>query len=341
MSRTDNIGATERGELHKIDGRTATHLAGVDLQVVLQELWNRVSSETPPSLNELQLSLGDAICERLSSLVDVHLNRFARTRYFDLFGMFQQDLPQPRPPIQGATYLYLGCGSANPYGFGALMVALGARASMSLDLDPIEDRGRAVRAVRRVLLQLLQEPSSIVREYPIDRDQILRNVEGLDLARLAAGDPTGLGDRLTYAQRSAYDTGVADGTVDVVLSNSFLEHVDDLPRLFVEMARVTKRGGFGVHAIDGIDHWSYGDPARGPHDFLCDPTPGMLHGCNRVRPLEFPAMFEKHGFRVQSVIRRMTTPMSPAIKAKLLPPWAALPQDVLETSYVTLVVRRE
>lgn len=341
MSSNDKTGATARGELHKIANSSVPQLAAANLQSILQELWSRISGEPPPGMNEVQLSLGDAICERLAGLVDVHLNRFSRTRFFDLFGMFQQDLPHPRPPIQGANYLDLGCGSANPYGFGALMVALGARSATSIDLDPIEDRSRAVRAVRRIVLQLLQDPSSIVREYPITRDQILRNAQGLDLPRLAAGDPAGLGDRLTYLQRSAYETGMASEAVDVVISNSFLEHVDDLPRLFDEMARVTKRGGYGVHAIDGIDHWSYGDPARGPHDFLCDPTPGMLHGCNRVRPLEFPAMFEKHGFRVQNVIRRMTTPMPAELRAKLLPPWSGLAQDVLETSYVTLVVRKE
>jgi hypothetical protein len=106
MSSNDKTGATARGELHRIENSSVPQLATANLQTILQELWARISSEPAHGMNELQLSLGDAICERLAGLVDVHLNRFSRTRFFDLFGMFQQDLQNLRGDFTNAAATY-------------------------------------------------------------------------------------------------------------------------------------------------------------------------------------------------------------------------------------------
>ncbi|MFN9703698.1 MAG: methyltransferase domain-containing protein, partial [Planctomycetota bacterium] len=55
----------------------------------------------------------------------------------------------------------------------------------------------------------------------------------------------------------------ADGEVDACTSVSFLEPVADVDAVLAELARVVRPGGIVVHAIDGVDHASYGDAAVG------------------------------------------------------------------------------
>ena len=43
--------------------------------------------------------------------------------------------------------------------------------------------------------------------------------------------------------------------MDVVLSNSVLEHVQDLPALFAELARILAPGGVMLHRVDYRDHF--------------------------------------------------------------------------------------
>jgi SAM-dependent methyltransferase len=306
----------------------------------MEEVLVRLRSDPKQLRNDAQLTLGDALSDELGTAVDVHSNRFSRTRHFDLFGMFQHDLGHPRPPIAGASYLDLGCGAVNPYGFGTMMCMLGATSCQSMDLETLEDHARALRGVARLIDAVLMDPPRVVRDYPITRDQILRNLTGIDVSALRRGEPSGLGGRLGYHQRSAYSTGLADASIDVITSNSFLEHVDDAGALLREMARVTKPGGFSVHAVDGTDHARYARPEIGPHEFLTDPTPGIIRGCNRIRPLEFPALFEQHGFRIQQTIVRDRHPVSDELRARFVPPWSTMAKDLLESTITTLVARR-
>jgi SAM-dependent methyltransferase len=328
------------GQLARIQQQHGHDLRHVDMHSLLIELWNRLQRGDAVATTSEMISVGDAVCEDLTAKLDIHNNRFARVRFFDLFGMFQHDLPHPRPPIAGASYLDLGCGSINPFGWGLLMCMLGATSCACLDLEDIQDPARAARGLARMVDIVLRNPSGVVRDYPITRAQIDRNLEGIDVEGLRRGDLSAAGPRLPYLKESAAKTSLADASVHVATSNSFLEHLDDVDAVFAELARITAKGGFGVHAVDGIDHWSYGDPARGPHDFLWDPTPGMVHGSNRIRPLEFPALFERHGFSVQAVIPRQTIPMTDSMRKKLLPRWASMSREMLETTQITLVVRR-
>lgn len=329
-----------RGGLNRLSLDRQEGLAAADLRQLMVELLRRLRSDESPMQGTELLSLGDALADELGERVNVHNNRFSRVRHFDLFGMFQRDLDHPRPPIAGATYLDLGCGALNPYGFGAMMCMLGASVCTSIDLEDIEDERRAARGVARLVDAVLMDPPQVIRDHPISRDQIVRHLNGMDLKALRAGDSRGLGGRIRYLQRSAYETGLPDASIDVITSNSFLEHVDDADRLLEEMRRITRPGGFSVHAIDGIDHHSYGYQGVGPHDFLCDPTPGMLHGSNRIRPVEFQGLFERHGFKVQQFVVRHRHPVSDDLLSRMVEPWSRMTRDMLEATLVTLVARR-
>ena len=79
--------------------------------------------------------------------------------------------------------------------------------------------------------------------------------EGADLAEASGG-------RITYsAPADATATALADGEVDVVFSNSVLEHVppDAITAMYRESMRILSPGGIMFHSVNCGDHYSYVD----------------------------------------------------------------------------------
>lgn len=343
MPSSDDGERKQHGQLARAEQQHGFDLSGVDLHSLLIEVWNRLERGEQVDGSEWSIAVGDAVADRLGIVLDVHGNRFARTRYFDLFGMFHRDLERPRPPIADARYLDLGCGSINPLGYGLLMVMLGARSFVGVDLDEVQDPARSARGMARLVDMVMQDPERVIRDHRISRGKVLANLRRaeVDVDALRDGDIDGRGPRLSLLHESAESLSVGSGSIDVVTSSSFLEHVEDIEAVVEEVARVTAPGGFSVHAIDGKDHWSYDSSDHGALDFLRESGTGMLHSSNRIRPLEFQAVFERHGFRVQQAIVRETVPLSDEDVARFADPWRSMPREVLEPVYVTIVARRD
>ncbi len=118
---------------------------------------------------------------------------------------------------------------------------------------------------------------------------------------LAAGShtPAAIG---THEQPAEAMTGVASGSVDLVISNAVLEHVYAMPDVAKELARITRPGGRSMHQIDFRDHRDFTRPL----EFLTVPDDEFarefeaLHGerGNRLRASEVQAIFEQNGFRL-------------------------------------------
>ena len=66
-----------------------------------------------------------------------------------------------------------------------------------------------------------------------------------------AGDPSAA----IRVQRITTLAGVADASVDLVLSNSVLEHVLDMSGLLTQLRQKMRPGGMMVHAVDYRDHF--------------------------------------------------------------------------------------
>ena len=173
-----------------------------------------------------------------------------------------------------------------------------------------------------------------------DSDEIERNLEGINLAMLRAGDAAGVGSRLMLYQTAAQELPFEDGSIDVVNSNSFLEHVEDLDGVLQELARVTSPGAFCIHGIDGSDHQHYVDSSIDRLHNLTVPGPGMHRNSNRIRPLQYPELFEKHGFRVQQIKPLRKMEVSDERIASFAEPYRSMPREVLEVVVATFVTRR-
>ncbi|MEO8368875.1 MAG: tetratricopeptide repeat protein [Candidatus Solibacter sp.] len=278
----------------------------------------------------------------LEQALDLHNNRFSIRRYRDLFDSFFRYVGPPPPPLEGATIVDLGCGSLNPFGFLFLLLMLGARRGIAIDLETIHDWPRAAKSLAGVAADLLIAPARIVGEHPVRISRLLSNIESFDLAKLRAGDRTGIDPaKLVYRRESVHALSLQTAEADLIVSNAFFEHIPGVEAAIAELARVTRPGGMGVHVIDCTDHRRYHDPQVHPLQFLTESHEETLaHGSNRLRPAEFAKLFELKGFEVIKVESFQQATVPAEFRDRFVAPYRSMPEDMLVDTIVKLVVRR-
>lgn len=293
---------------------------------------------------EQHLQLLTRLHETIDARMDLPQNRMSVSHVRELFRFVKHCHAHHGLSLADSVHVDVGCGSVNPLARLFTHVLLGVRSAIGIDLDepgPAAAAG-AARALARIAAAAVLEPARVFGDLPVRRQDLLARVEGFDLARLRAGDVGGVdGNRLALRRAPIEATGLATGSVDVVISHSVLEHVQDVDAALAELARITKPGGFGVHGIDTIDHRWYGEPDLHPLEFLTvDVRERMVGGCNRVRLVEFPALFRRHGFEV--VDRWSSEPIAipPEFRARMVEPWRSMPDDQLDRTWAQALVRR-
>jgi hypothetical protein len=157
-------------------------------------------------------------------------------------------------PIQGRAFLEIGTGW-----YPTLPVCFhvaGAASCHSYDLTRLLDFERTRSMVARLEVHLptiaakLGIPESALRQ----RWTKLMDARAVDDFLARAG--------IEYrAPADATATGLPDGSVDVVFSNSVLEHVERsaLDALMKETRRLLRPGGIAVHSVNCGDHYAYFD----------------------------------------------------------------------------------
>ncbi len=109
-----------------------------------------------------------------------------------------------------------------------------------------------------------------------------------------------------HAPADATRTGLADRSVDVLFSNSVLEHVSEtvLDGLMQEGARILRQDGLASHSVNCGDHYAYFDRSITQLNYLKFTAAqwrlwnnSILYQ-NRLRPCDFTACAERNGLRV-------------------------------------------
>jgi len=345
MARSPDRDPSSHGRLvhHRVS--SAGDLPGVPTEQLVAELLRRLDTTAEGASRsdlERNLSLLDNLHERIGTVCEVEENRHSATHLGAVFLYLEHCYRHFRLPFQEGVHVDIGCGSVNPYARMFTHLMLGAARGYCIDLDPIQDVAPAIRSLARLTAAAVLTPRRLFHDYPIEPQQILRNLAGFDLAGLERGDPAAVDPRrLAFLQRPIEDSGLENGSVDLVVSNSVLEHLPDVDAVLTELARITRRGGHGVHGIDTIDHRWYGDPALHPYEFLTiDAKERIVHGCNRLRLHDYPALFERHGFEILDHIVANTIRIPAAFRARMQEPWRTAPDELLEHSWAHVLVRR-
>ncbi len=281
----------------------------------------------------------------LEARLDTPGNRFARTKTGHAARMLLAHPDMSLERVRGGTFVDFGCGAVSPLSSLVVLKALGAARCIGIDLDALAET-IAVRAMARTALELMGEPTLYFPSRRLDREYVQANLRGLDIRACLEGEHKGMLAALgsfpvEYRRARAENTGLDDASVDGVTSFSFLEHVPDPDAVIAEMARVCKPGAVGRHTIDGADHRSYSNPKIGRLQFLYESSgEPILYGCNRIRPLDFVPIFERHGFEVVEHSATRSESVSAKDRSRMAEPYRSMPMATLSTLGAQVSLRR-
>lgn len=231
----------------------------------------------------------------------------------------------------GLTYVEIGTGW-----FPALPVCFhlaGAARVISFDLH----RHLNVKLTERMIGALKPHLPAIAKAAQ-------REVEA-DYARLDT-------DRLPFDYRAPADaiaTGLPDNSVDVVFSNSVLEHVPPhvIARLMKESSRILRPGGLSIHSANCGDHYAYFDRNITMLNYLTYPARdwefwnNRLLYQNRLRPQDFTGMAEQAGLEIALCKFRPREELLAALPAlTIAPEFRQYPPEQLCSTSIDFVGRK-
>jgi SAM-dependent methyltransferase len=221
----------------------------------------------------------------------------------DDFGLMAGHLHAAAVAVAGTRFLEVGTGWYPTFPLGLYL--LGARSVDTFDLNRHVKPGLVARLIDRLDLAVprLAALGGLDQTVVLDRFALLarRLQQGASLEVATEGC-------VRYrAPADAARTGLPPGTVDVVFSNSVLEHVPPpvIEAMFAEARRVLSPGGIMFHSVNCGDHYAYTDPrinqlhylrfsdaewARWNNPFLYQ---------NRLRAADFTAMARAAGFAIE------------------------------------------
>jgi SAM-dependent methyltransferase len=244
-------------------------------------------------------------------------------------------------PIEGATFLEVGTGRfpALPVGFALA----GARRCFTYDVDRLLDWRLTRRMCERFGVHLGQVAATLgASDAPVrDRWRALAGAGTLEAFLRAAA--------IEYrAPADAAATGLPPASVDVVFSNSVLEHVERaaLGPLMRESRRVLRPGGLAIHSVNCGDHYAYFDARLTPVHYLrygertWRVWNNGLQFQNRLRANDFLEVAEREGLEI--VLNRQTP--RPELLARfdelsIAPEFRRYPREQLCTTSVDFVAR--
>jgi methyltransferase family protein len=234
-------------------------------------------------------------------------------------------------PIAGARLLEIGSGWYPTLPF-ALYLA-GAARVITVDIT----RHMMAELVRRCAEGLAARAAAIAAASGAPEAEVRRRGDEL-VARLRGTDvEAATGGVVEYrAPGDARRTGLPAASLDVVFSNSVLEHIpaEAIREMFVEARRVLAPGRIMFHSVNCGDHYAYADSRITQLNYLrYSETEWRLWNNdftyqNRMRAHEFTAMARDAGFAIEldtttptpARLRELAAiPVHPAFRARFTP----------------------
>lgn len=148
-----------------------------------------------------------------------------------------------------------------------LFYVFGQHSCDSFDISRLLDENLSLKAAQQM---------SELSQYLLERAPWAREINGVSNRLATLRNIRSLSQLLTtinmryHAPADARCTGFNTASIDIVFSNTTLEHVpsSQIAEMFREVYRVLVPEGLMVHLIDCSDHFSHNDPSISPINFL-------------------------------------------------------------------------
>ena len=206
-------------------------------------------------------------------------------------------------PIAGTRFLEVGTGWYPTFPFSLYL--LGASRVETFDLNRHLKPALVAQLIRRLNLAVprLAELGRRAPNEILDRFALLARRLELGASLEEATD----GCVRYHAPADAAATGLGQDAVDVVFSNSVLEHVPGpvIEAMFAEAKRVLPPGGVMFHSVNCGDHYAYTDRTISQLHYLqfSDAEWARWNNAflyqNRLRAIDFTAMAKAAGFGIE------------------------------------------
>jgi hypothetical protein len=177
----------------------------------------------------------------------------------------------------------------------------GARRVVTLDQVQLLAPSRVVAVLRAYYDQIARGTIAVPGDRPLEQ---LRELLAQSEEESAEGILARLGIEARVADARA--TGLADGSVDLFVSNNTFEHIprDVLRDILREYRRLAAPGAVMSHFIDMSDHYAGFDKSIGPYHFLRFSSRtwrlfnNELQYQNRLRVTDFRELHAETGWRI-------------------------------------------
>ncbi|MEW4531030.1 class I SAM-dependent methyltransferase [Maioricimonas sp. JC845] len=276
------------------------------------------------------------------------LQRVAGTNRLDLPGEMGRALEvvqlirRSRQPLETATCVEIGTGWRPFVPF--ILSLCGAQRVITLDINPWLSE-RYARETHAAL-----EP--VLDEIAAEAGQPLEDVQRRWAAGCDAPNLDSLLDAMHVEYRYPGDaraTGLADDSVDLVVSSNVLEHIprDVLASIQQESLRILRPGGCAVHRFNPGDHFAVVDSSITTANFVQFSTrdwhwyggSGLAYH-NRLRASQYKQLFRDAGFDLPLFQVRVDEQALHAIQQGQLPvhkQFAGFSPDDLAVDYVWVI----
>ena len=203
--------------------------------------------------------------------------------------------------IKGKTMLDLGCGKFSPYGNLTYFYLNGIEKGYALDIET-SDPERNAESLYDLLCHALAHPDRW-KQDEVEETEYFERIRNFDLDALAVGD-LAKGVANVPLEHIVCDIGaceqIQESSIDIMISQAVLEHFLDYKKAISRLWDIMSPEGIALHAIDLVDHRTYGDPVNyNAWSFLTKDNLGNENKvCNLLRSQDWLEIFETSGFEL-------------------------------------------
>ena len=249
-----------------------------------------------------------------------------------------------KPHLKFANFLEavvvdFGCGTWSPLGASAVFYLNGARSAFAIDVEPCGDTALAADALCELLLECIADPEEW-HFSSIGRKDFIRRILSFDLKKLRDGDLHGgiANTGLRHMVGDIREVLTEGEGVDIIVSNTVLEHIEELKEISVFFHKILSGTGTMIHNVDFTDHRVYSDSSKNKWSFMTIDG-GDSIGINKLRYSDIEKIFADAGFKVVDSHKVIEMP-DEEVRKKFRPEYSNLSDEDISTTFALMCIQK-